>query len=333
VKKVAYLLGAGATQSELDNTGWGGRSVLMSVIKKPIHEQMLKNPEYKKISDNLNIPIADTDVEQMISLLDDLAELKSGVYPILANEFRRFFFHTILENLIKENVMAKPRNSRILLLLHKKYREFIDKGEKLAGILTVNFDSLVDQAFEDVYGSVNYGVRSESKNVKLNDRVPELLKLHGSFNWSAYSSEVLFVDPRLECNYGQDSKCLPPSVYKKSFLDLFPYKEVWRNARNLLENCDILRVIGCSLRKEDWPLISLIFSSQVVRKFSIELVLPEDRVADIENDLPFLGKIKEFSFTTKDVFLEWVNMKYDEVSDRNEKVKKDQELERILGVD
>ena len=324
--KVAYLLGAGATQSELDNIGWNG-SVLMKNLKRPIHEKALKEKKYNEIFED------EVDIEQMISLLDDLNYLE---YSGLPDKIRKLFFKEILSNMMKGKKMAHPRYLKLLLQLHKNYSKYMGvTGETLEAVLTLNFDSLIDQAFDKVYGSINYGVNAKSKDFRISRDIPKILKLHGSFNWSSVTTGTgIVVNQNLEFKYGEKSLCLPPSIYKKTFVETPPYNQIWTGAREVLENCDILRVLGCSLRKEDWPLISLIFTSQVrsKNKFSIELIVPIDTATRIQDDFVFLGNLHPFKSKRKDVFFDWIIKKYEEVANRTDSIGKDDLVNEILGL-
>ena len=53
---------------------------------------------------------------------------------------------------------------------------------------------------------------------------------------------------------------IPPGVDKKR--ENYPFNYLWGQAvENLLE-CDVLRVIGCSLSRNDWGMIPILYTIQ-----------------------------------------------------------------------
>ena len=122
-------------------------------------------------------------------------------------------------------------------------------GERLQGILTLNYDDYIEEAARAIHGvEVDFGVDS---NGKQEGGIP-VLKLHGSFSW--YDVWPI----RLRRNAGRPL-WIPPGIRKVK--DRYPFNLVWGRARELLD-CDVLRVVGCRLGPSDWDLISLLFSTR-----------------------------------------------------------------------
>ena len=205
------------------------------------------------------------------------------------------------------------------------------EGEKLGGLLTTNYESLLDEACAIVHGSIDYGHGYHSDDYKYPTSAGlPLLKLHGSFNWRIESNdETLHVARRFEERDEADdlSGWIPPSVYKRPSGEVLG--AIWESAAATLSNCDILRVIGNSLRNEDSSLLSLIFASQVNRRkgFNIELIIPPDEARGIDpqegiiNRLSFLGSMKPLDDTSAydadlvqndNIFYSWLLMKLKE---------------------
>ena len=107
--------------------------------------------------------------------------------------------------------------------------------------------------WEFVCGNCGYwiGIKGED--------CPSLLKLHGSFNWT-HGNPIQLKDEEADRDY--DPLWIAPGIDKK--IHNYPFNKIWGHAFQIL-NCDILRIIGCSLSRNDWSLIDLIFATQAFR--------------------------------------------------------------------
>jgi hypothetical protein len=206
----------------------------------------------------------------------------------------------------------------------------------MTGVLTINYDSVVDEAFWTVHQGINYGYNFQSKDYRSEETVPPLLKLHGSFNWQIEDNKLLVSrDFEKKEHEENQSGWIPPSVFKQPPGKVF--RKIWEKAAKLLMNCDTLRVVGSSLRTEDIALLSLIFNSQLRSKatFSTELIVPyEDAQGDEEHrgegehklgimqrvrflgklhDISSLSEFKKESYRAENVFHSWVIMKLKEI--------------------
>jgi hypothetical protein len=167
--------------------------------------------------------------------------------------------------------------------------------EELCGILTLNYDDIVEKAIQNVKKGINYSINVKNRDSRFNfkkaNNIFPYIKLHGSFNWKRnYPVEIVAQEKIKE---EEDVLWLPPGVEKKR--EKYPFNVLWSNAKNVLD-CDVLRIIGCSLNRNDWQLISLLFSMQKINssgKFSIEMITREetDHRKGVKRDYPFL-KIK-----------------------------------------
>ena len=228
------------------------------------------------------------------------------------------------------------------------------EGEQLGVVMTVNFDSILDRAFIEIYGGLDYGIDITPLGInKANS--PALLKMHGSFNWRFVNglnlwklrgplgwgtfNGAIVASLDFEKNASRsDSAWLRPSVYKKPGSQL---RNLWRIAERTLKEVDTLRVVGCSLRNEDWALISLIFKAQIAHQtgFGIELVVPKqdaDERSSIRSRLQFLSKVKPIQDVFKEesdpgnVFKSYVINKYNEVAGKNPEIKGDNAFEGLV---
>ncbi len=177
--KIVYLFGAGATQAELDNVDptlkEKGLGLLIKDVSRRVIEKASRVGSYVKDVEMVSATSGSLNIELLISLLEN-----SKMYG-WENKTQ------LLKSLVKkdiESILPESRTKhfylhRALFEFHKSKRK--KHNEKLFGLISLNYDDVLDQAYEQYYGQPNYcfslGQGTPSK------RVP-LLKLHGSFNWS-----------------------------------------------------------------------------------------------------------------------------------------------------
>lgn len=335
MEKITYLFGTGATQSEITHSGWPG-SVLMSNINPKVFEKSKEQDgKYAELIENLSLSPDDIDIEQIISLFEDFNESENQTFKELIIEIREIFHGVVLENLMNNGAYVPPKITTLLFFMHKKYPQLMgDHGEEMIGVFTVNFDSNLETAFLKCYKSINYDMDIKYDGYAYNYSCPPLLKLHGSFNWRGNDSVVAYSGFEFE-KPDDESRWLRPSVFKKP---VSIYQKLWNSASKILSNTDVLRIIGCSLRSEDWALISLIFQSQIQSEygFRIELILPENASQDIRQRLPFLSKVKPIheiyktNFDMNNVFKSFVLQKFNEIMEKDSRVADDSELQERL---
>ena len=287
--------------------------------------------KYSALQQRLSIP-PHQDIERVISLLDGFGSSQPELEEI-GVELRQLFREYLISQITARDL--SPRLHGALLHIHHYYGAVMGhNGEKLVGLLTTNYDSLLDEACATVHGSIDYGHEYQSDDFKHStSAVPPLLKLHGSFNWRIdnidNNDETLHVASRYEELGEHDdlSGWIPPSVYKRPSGGVFG--AIWESAARVLSDCDILRVVGSSLRNEDSSLLSLIFTSQVnsAKSIIIELIVPPDEARGIDhtegmiNRLSFLGSMKPIDDTSAydpdlvqndNIFYSWLLMKLKE---------------------
>jgi hypothetical protein len=166
-----------------------------------------------------------------------------------------------LKNLIQEDIkeiLSKKRKNGFYL--HKALFELhnhneLKKKEELLGIISLNYDDILDEAYRDQLTCEPYYCLT---SINRDNHIP-LLKLHGSFNWQ---------DIKI---YGKKTKVeIIPIGVNKNYL-MPPYNFIWGQAYELLLKCDILRIIGCSLSQNDVGLIDLLFKAHKTKKMPIEI--------------------------------------------------------------
>lgn len=285
MKKIVYLFGAGATQAETD-FGGSNAKVLTTQIKDGIQIQLDNEPKsIKKLVSN-DLLTSGVDIEQLISLYESRGTEKGNK---AAYFLRKSFMSEIVRNLkIVDTPDRKfqPTLMSALFELHKEHEDILD--EQLIAILTLNYDDFAERAIKAVYSGVNYGFATsdllgKTENSNTIGEFPALLKLHGSFNWANDFPPTIVKNPSTN-----PDKCLwiPPGVDKRK--EKYPFNILWGRAKEVLD-CDVLRVIGCSLSRNDWQLISLLHSSERVSNLKIEYIDFEDVGKQKKIDYPYLG--------------------------------------------
>ena len=328
MKKVAYLLGNGATMAELESKDRENR-LHMDRIAEEVAEEAVKNDSSSHLSELLIK--ADTmheiDVEELISIYIYNDKNIGDDYKDIPKKLQTYFRNVVI-GILKDDEGYKNQNlSKCLLRLHKKYNEYMsDDGNELIGILTLNFDSIFDNAFSKIYDGANYHMNIVSEEFKQNVNSPALLKLHGSFIWKKGCDGQLHMSSEFESVSSENSEWLPPNLFK------YPsgiYTKIWENASKILQSIDVLIIIGCSLRKEDWALISMIYQNQLKCNFKIDIVNNLKDAEDIKEKFPYL----KISFDKRicsnpNPFKQYLHEKYDNVTKTKEE---DDEISKYLG--
>ncbi|MGD0918334.1 MAG: hypothetical protein ABSB22_17935 [Thermodesulfobacteriota bacterium] len=83
-----------------------------------------------------------------------------------------------------------------------------------------------------------------------------------------------------------------PLGVDKNYLQI-PYNFIWGRALEILTECDILRVIGCSLSQNDIALIDLLFKAHLEKEeaFEVQVISAENIATQIKNNYGFSPKI------------------------------------------
>ena len=341
MKNIIYLFGSGSTTGEYqykyrfqDNP-----TSVYNISKNVLIKSRKKNGDFHKVIDSLDLIEGDyIDVEILISLFES-GKTRKKKFQNVADELRTLYREYLIEQTSKE---IDPLLTKMLLKTHKDYSSDIgDSGERLLGIMTTNYDDLIERAFCDnhTYSGLNYSYPFESDEYPCNVTAPFLLKLHGSFNWNIQGKElnVSKIDSEDDIQNGW----VPPSIFKNPELEQV-FNSIWDLAEHFLKNCDVLRIIGCDLRTEDFALLGLIFRCQQAcydrgrTPFSIQLIVPIKSAEKIVKRLHFLTE-----FTTLDELLDegnfesynsqknpnayhvWINDFIEKVSSQNSNILKE----------
>jgi len=252
VKKIVYLFGAGATHAEIMNlenspseTFIRNNSLLISDVSRRVISSAQNKRGFKNNVEFVTAAAGSLNIELLISLM--VSSQISGADHKVA----------CLKNLVHLDIESRiSKNRKKQFCLHKALFELhnlIDNKEEILGIISLNYDDILDEAYKANNIKVNYCFTSEK-----GEGLP-LLKLHGSFNWSQKNV------------YGRRKELqIIPLGISKNYLNP-PYNFIWGRAFDLLTRCHILRIIGCSLSQNDIGLIDLIFKAHLERKDSFEI--------------------------------------------------------------
>jgi hypothetical protein len=278
-KKIVYLFGAGASHAELTNLDSDlaeeNRGLLIGNVSSRVIETARKDKEYRKDVAMVSGTGGSLNIELLISLIEN-SKIDNWAY-------KTSYLKKLVEKDIK-TILTTSRTKRFylhrgLFELHK--REKTRTNERVVGLISLNYDDVVDEAYEVVLGeSPNYCLSLEA-----DPRSPKcipLLKLHGSFNWN--NQQIRGRRRRIE---------IIPLGASKSYLHA-PYSFIWNRALEILIECDTLRVIGCSLSPNDIHLIDLLFKAHLEKgkSFEIEIIASEATGEEIRKNYGFFPRIK-----------------------------------------
>jgi len=256
IRKIVYLFGAGATHAELKNIqpqlADEKRGLLIGQVSSRVIYKAKKDPRYVKGLETVSATSGSLNIELLISLIEN-----SKIHNWASKTSK---LKSLVERDIKD-ILTKSLTQRFVL--HKALLELHkhDKArakEQLIGLISLNYDDVLDQAYKAVLArQINYCF-SLRRDFPSSSNIP-LLKLHGSFNWK--NKYILRKRRTVE---------IIPLGSSKSYLHV-PYGYVWNRALDLLTTCDTLRVLGCSLSPNDSHLVDLLLkpiSSEIVHSIS-----------------------------------------------------------------
>lgn len=283
-KKIVYLFGAGATHAELCtifdplDTGFQKkRGLLIGYVSDRVIRKARRSKKYLRDIGMVSSPTGSLNIELLISLIESSRVRES--------EWKTFFLKELvrkdIERILEKATVRDFYLHKALLELH--VHELARMKEELIGLVSLNYDNVLDEACRAIYKtSPNYSfpLRGSDHDGKI-----PLLKLHGSFSWSN-----TIINGKMR-NYE-----IIPLGANKNYLHV-PYNFIWSRALELLIECDILRVIGCSLSQNDIHLIDLLFKAHLEKgkELEIQIIGPEDQGEKIQQNFGFLPNIKRLT--------------------------------------
>ena len=281
--KVAYLFGAGASEGELKLNGTS-KSILMEDIATEIAVK-IRDAADRRFDEVSNDLIAGVNIEYLITLYEASG---TSLHNDIAKKLKTLFRQEIQDRINELGESFKPTLLSALIDMH----EISELGEELVIVLTTNYEDLIEKAMLSVKGGVNYLIRviSSAEYLKVMENSPPILKLHGSFNWK--NDDPILIQSNISDE--ENVIWIPPGMVKRR--QYYPFDLIWGKARELLE-CDVLRIVGCSLSLSDWELLSLLFTTQtrrteVYQPYIIELIDYPEKCEQIKTEYSYLRNLK-----------------------------------------
>jgi hypothetical protein len=276
--RIVYLFGAGATHAELQNIEPDlverGHGLLVSNVSSRVIDRARKDAKYLKDVSTVSGTSGSLNIELLISLIEGS--------KIHGWEYKTRRLKTLVQDDI-EKVLSGARTRRFYL--HKALFELhkhaaTQAREQLIGLISLNYDDVLDTAYAHYYGDPRYCFSLEPDPPGVG-AVP-LLKLHGSFNWK-----------NLKIRGRKRTVEIIPLGSAKTYIHP-PYGCIWNQALETLVGCDTLRVIGCSLSPNDVHLIDLLFKAHLERgsPFEIEIIGSQKGGMAIRQNYGFFPGIK-----------------------------------------
>jgi len=278
--RVVYLFGAGATHAELQNIApvlAERQGLLVSHVSSRVIERAGREPGYIKDVAMVSGTSGSLNIELLISLIEN-----SKIRGWERKTHR-------LKDLVRkdiEGILTEARTRRFYLhkaLFEMHQQQPIQEKEELAGLISLNYDSVLDTAYKEYYGQPRYCFSLDTDKTA-STGVP-LLKLHGSFSWK--NQTIRGRQRTIE---------IIPLGSTKSYIHP-PYGCIWNQALENLITCDTLRVIGCSLSQNDFHLIDLLFKAHLERgrAFEIEIIAGDDVGEAIRRTYGFFPAIRSLT--------------------------------------
>ena len=282
-KKVVYLFGAGATQAEIDLIDNSIRTLtddIRDAIFDKIEKDLSIRSKYPELMNQIVTPRLN--VEHLITLFESSGNYGHTQTAIYLRSLFRQEIQQKLQALNEIGTGFSPKLYPALIDMH----QIGELGEIIVGILTLNYDDFLERGVQLIMGGIDLAIKINSTHsllkIQQNLGFP-ILKLHGSFNWKNEFPVTLVDDSNII--ESEDVLWIPPGIEKRR--ERYPFSILWGRAREVLD-CDILRVVGCSLNQNDWQLVSLLYLTQKLntnkREYSIELINNLEACRNIKNN-------------------------------------------------
>lgn len=335
-RKVVYLFGAGATHAELTDVVPGltfedkvrrKLGLQMSHVSARVMKKARLSPAFLEGLAFLEPP-RDPESTEPVTGVPGAMNIELLISLIENSKIRRWEQKSrLLKLLVQRDIEAiLTQRRRAHFYLHKALFELHTyaagpDAEELIGIISLNYDDVLDEAYKEFYGNPNYCL-SLDRDARSSPEIP-LLKLHGSFNWRT----------GVRMRGRKRGVDIIPLGSNKNYLHA-PYNFIWTRALELLIGCDTLRVVGCSLSQNDTHLVDLLFKAHLdktpagMKAFEIEIVSGERAGKEIRENYGFFPNIKTLKSDPPNPFKTWLTNKSDRVLGTN--IRQTQYLKRLV---
>jgi hypothetical protein len=281
-KKVLYLLGAGATHGMMQDYDPALR-LMPKDIQSRIFNKYQRNPPGALDEASWDAFQNTTDVEHFISILEYQNKFEA------AETIRRLYRDVIVKTAI--GLSSSPPRTNLYAVLLDYQLNLAPKhlSQELLGFVSFNYEDILENTISTHFGSVNYVFKKQRVAKATGDKLVSVYKLHGSFNW--INSRPIRIR-RMQYMGSLPGLWIPPGVDKKK--DSYPFNLIWGNLTERLLECDILRIIGCSLSRNDWGLVPIIYTMREFvsrNRFEIEVVGPPSAAETIRSSYGYLNPI------------------------------------------
>jgi len=278
--KIVYLLGAGATHAVISSI-YSDRGLLTSNIRDKISSEY----DLSDIDDSIANELVSekVDIEHLISVVE--SQYNYSTAQNLKSLYRR-----AINDLSKDFMESPPLNLYTSLI---DIYNISDLNEELLALITLNYEDLLERTIiKHFHKKVNYLVQtiSEPLDSTSSENYYQVLKLHGSFNW--LNERPIKIAPSYNIS-DQKALWIPPGVEKRK--DNYPFNYLWGYAKELFLKTDKIRIIGCSLSRNDWGLIPLLYTAQRFKsgenKLTIEIIDYPKTIERVVDNYPYLDII------------------------------------------
>jgi hypothetical protein len=278
--KVLYLLGAGASHGVLQ-----ALDPTIKLMPNDIRDRIFN--KFKSSS-----PIRDPeawnefpstpDVEHFISILEYQNKFEAA--EIIRKEYR----DAIVRIAAATSQMPPRKNLYSVLLDYQLNLAKIHLKEELLGFISFNYEDILENTMTKFHRPVTYLFRHRRTHV--GGKPIPVYKLHGSFNW--INTRPIKIERMSEAK-AKPALWIPPGVEKKK--DSYPFNLLWGHLTEALLDCDVLRVIGCSLSRNDWGFIPMVYTMRHFTArpiFDIEIVASPGTAQAITGNYGYLKNVK-----------------------------------------
>lgn len=279
-KNVFYLLGAGATHGMLQDA----RS--RALMPNDVRDWILRKYESgaPPISDDRawNEFTTTPEVEHFMSILEYQNRFSD------ADRIRQDYREAIVDIAGTASDDPPKGNLYAALLDYQLNLAASYLDEELLGFISFNYEDILENTISAHFGPVSYVFEHDKEST---EGVPiSVYKLHGSFNW--LNTRPISIE-RMSSASSKPTIWIPPGIDKKK--DSYPFNVLWGRLTEELLRCDVLRVIGCSLSRNDWGIIPVLYTIRHFTgrtPFDIEIIAPPSTARTIQSNYGYLAGVR-----------------------------------------